>query len=410
MIITRAPGKLYIAGEYAVVTPGQPAVLIAVDRCITVRLTESEDSGHIHSSEYGQAPLVWHREENGETIVLEHRPADYVLSAISTVEELRAARGAAPRYFDLDISSELDDADGRKFGLGSSAAVTVATIAALDEFYELHLSLTERFKLALLATIMISPNASGGDLAASTFGGWIRYSSPDRAALRAHREAHGVVSALHCPEWAGSSARRVTPPASLNLLVGWTGSPASTEHLVQRVHTPGAADTAAPAPEAPKPRPLASFAAESHVLVDDLVTAFDHDDAEAALDTIRAVRALLQRLDETSGSLIETETLRDLCEIAGAHGAAAKPSGAGGGDCGIALVRTSGTAATAADAAATGAARTAPDAATTGTATTATTPPGTHADVEAILAGWEAAGIRPLDLGAHREEGEIDEF
>src|SRR5699024_3234592 len=169
MIVTRAPGKLFIAGEYAVVSPTEPAVLVAVDRCITVRLTESEDAGRIHSSEYGRAPLVWRREQGGEAIVLEHRPADYVLSAISTLEELRAARGVAPRYFDLDISSELDDADGRKFGLGSSAAVTVATVAALDEFYALGLSATERFKLALLATIAIAPNASGGDLAASTF-------------------------------------------------------------------------------------------------------------------------------------------------------------------------------------------------------------------------------------------------
>ncbi|MGW9022604.1 hypothetical protein ACWGOE_14100, partial [Leucobacter chromiiresistens] len=34
----RAQGKLYIAGEYAVVDPGQPAVIVAVDRYITVQL------------------------------------------------------------------------------------------------------------------------------------------------------------------------------------------------------------------------------------------------------------------------------------------------------------------------------------------------------------------------------------
>ena len=364
MIVTRAPGKLFIAGEYAVVSPTEPAVLVAVDRCITVRLTESEDAGRIHSSEYGRAPLVWRREQGGEAIVLEHRPADYVLSAISTLEELRAARGVAPRYFDLDISSELDDADGRKFGLGSSAAVTVATVAALDEFYALGLSATERFKLALLATIAIAPNASGGDLAASTFGGWIRYSSPDRAALRAHRAEHGLVSALNCSQWAGSGVRRISPPASLRLLVGWTGSPASTEHLVKRVHTPGQA----------KPKPFTSFAAESHSLVDDLVAACDDDDDAAALDTIRSARTLLQRLGESSGSLIETEALRNLCAIAESHGAAAKPSGAGGGDCGIALTQE--------------------DSRTT----------------EAILADWQAHGIRHLGLGTHEEEGEIDEF
>ena len=379
MIETRAPGKLFIAGEYAVVEPGQSAVLIAVDRCITVRLTESEGAGRIHSSEYGQAPVIWRREDDGEHIIVDERPFDYVLSAISTVEELRSGRGASPRYFDLEISSELNDADGRKFGLGSSAAVTVATIAALDEFYELGLTLTERFKLAVLATIAISTKASGGDLAASTFGGWIRYSSPDRAALHAHREAHGVVSAMTCAEWAGCSARRVTPPSSVDLLVGWTGSPASTEHLVKRVHTPSErADQASteysestPAPE--KPRPLVSFAAESHTLVDDLVAAFDADDAEAGMTTIRSVRALLQRLSDSTGSLIETEALHDLCEIAETHGAAAKPSGAGGGDCGIALAHS-------------------------------------HTEAQTILSGWEAAGIRPLDLGAHREEGEIDEF
>lgn len=376
MIETRAPGKLFIAGEYAVVEPGQPAVLIAVDRCITVRLTESEGAGRIHSSEYGQAPVVWRRENDGEHIIVDERPFDYVLSAISTVEELRSGRGASPRYFDLEISSELNDSDGRKFGLGSSAAVTVATIAALDEFYELGLTLTERFKLAVLATIAISTKASGGDLAASTFSGWIRYSSPDRAALHAHREAHGVVSALSCSEWAGCSARRVTPPSSLDLLVGWTGSPASTEHLVTRVHTPReqAAESSAETTAAPqKTRPLVSFAAESHTLVDDLVAAFDADDAEASLTTIRSVRTLLRRLSDSTGSLIETEALHDLCEIAETHGAAAKPSGAGGGDCGIALAHS-------------------------------------HTEAQTILSGWEAAGIRPLDLGAHREEGEIDEF
>lgn len=376
MIETRAPGKLFIAGEYAVVEPGQPAVLIAVDRCITVRLTESEGAGRIHSSEYGQAPVVWRREDDGEHIIVDERPFDYVLSAISTVEELRSGRGASPRYFDLEISSELNDSDGRKFGLGSSAAVTVATIAALDEFYRLGLTLTERFKLAVLATIAISTKASGGDLAASTFGGWIRYSSPDRAALHAHREAHGVVSAMSCPEWAGCSARRVTPPSSLDLLVGWTGSPASTEHLVTRVHTPRERtdeSSSESSPAAQKPRPLVSFAAESHTLVDDLVAAFDADDAEASLTTIRSVRALLRRLSDSTGSLIETEALHDLCEIAETHGAAAKPSGAGGGDCGIALAHS-------------------------------------HTEAQTILSGWEAAGIRPLDLGAHREEGEIDEF
>ena len=36
MIEVSAPGKLYIAGEYAVVETGHPAVIAAVDQFVTV--------------------------------------------------------------------------------------------------------------------------------------------------------------------------------------------------------------------------------------------------------------------------------------------------------------------------------------------------------------------------------------
>ena len=41
MIETRAPGKLFVAGEYAVVEPGGSAIAVAVDRFVTVRATDA---------------------------------------------------------------------------------------------------------------------------------------------------------------------------------------------------------------------------------------------------------------------------------------------------------------------------------------------------------------------------------
>src|SRR5699024_6362177 len=105
-----------------------------------------------------------------------------------------------------------------------------------------------------------------------------------------------------------------------------------------------------------------------------LVAACDDDDDAAALDTIRSARTLLQRLGESSGSLIETEALRNLCAIAESHGAAAKPSGAGGGDCGIALTRED------------------------------------YRTTEASLACWQAHGIRHLALVPPDGVGENDGF
>lgn len=354
MIVTRAPGKLYIAGEYAVVEPGQSAVVVAVDRYITVTLNESassEDSGRVHSSEYGRLPVVWRRDEATGEVVVEHHPYDFVTSAITTCERLRAERGIAPRYFDLHIDSELDDADGLKFGLGSSGAVVVATVSAIAEFYGLELSDDERFRLSLLATVAISPRSSGGDIAASTFGGWLGYASPDRAALRTALAAGTVTEALVHPGWDPHRVQRLNTPTSVRLRVGWTGSPASTEALVGSVkhHSPQ---------DAPG---YGRFLAASSAMVAGLIDAVNDDDAEKISALIRTARALLRGLHETTGITIETGTLRRLCEIAEDHGAAAKPSGAGGGDCGIVLVPA-------------------------------------DSDPAALFGAWSLEGIRPLDL------------
>ena len=53
MIQVKAPGKLYIAGEYAVVEPGYKSILIAVDRFVTASIEDSNATqGTIHSRLY----------------------------------------------------------------------------------------------------------------------------------------------------------------------------------------------------------------------------------------------------------------------------------------------------------------------------------------------------------------------
>ncbi len=47
MIEFRAHGKLFVAGEYAVVEPGQPSVLIALDRAITAKVREGHGAVYL---------------------------------------------------------------------------------------------------------------------------------------------------------------------------------------------------------------------------------------------------------------------------------------------------------------------------------------------------------------------------
>ena len=374
MISQSAPGKLYIAGEYAVVEPGHQAVLVAVDRFITVRITQAEDggsagpTGHISSTLYEAQSLTWYRRPEDGVVMVDKQFDDYVVSAIRMVEQMVREAGGPLRYFDLDVSSELDDGCGRKLGLGSSSAVTVATVRAVARFYGLVLDDMAVYKLALLATDAVQPIGSGGDIAASSFTGWVAYTSPDRAWLHQVSGAPGTgnspggsagLSELVRMDWPLLSIRRLPAPG-LRLSVGWTGSPASTPRLVADVqaHTRGAQDAA-----------YTAFLRESEACLSALTLALREDDAQETGLRIQEGRRLLSGLSRTSGITIETPQLRRLVEIAQEHGAVAKSSGAGGGDCGIALC-----------------------------------PPGT--DMAAMHAAWESAGIQPLDLRVHSHSGD----
>ena len=361
-VVARAPGKLYIAGEYAVVEPGHRAVLVAVDRFITVRITPCSPSGEyagtISSRLYANGSRSWRRRPQDGQAEAVGGEDDYIISAIRVVEALMTQGDGWPRSFDLSVSSGLEEDDGRKLGLGSSSAVTVATVRAVADLYGLAASDLTVYKLAMLASDTVQPIGSGGDIAASAMTGWVAYTSPDRSWLRRARQrarVGGSVSDLVEADWPGLSVRRLPPP-SLRLQAGWTGAPASTPALVADVQagSHGADD-------------YAVFLRDSQDCLARLITAIEDDDTAQIIRQIARNRALLAGLSRISGRTIETAELARLVEIALEHGAAAKSSGAGGGDCGIALC------------------------------TPAT-------DLVALRAAWETAGILPLDLSVYSQD------
>jgi phosphomevalonate kinase len=351
MIRSSAPGKLYVAGEYAVTVPGHRAVVVAVDRHATVTIEDSAEivmttdlcGGLAVRCEYVEGVIT--PIGAGEA---ERSAFAYVLSAITTFGRLLSQRAVVPRSFRLSVSSTLHDDAGRKFGLGSSGAVTAATIAALASVYGLELGPMDRFRLALLAVWAESASGSGGDVAASTWGGWIAYRSPDRQRVRELVDAEGIGAALRV-DWPGLSVRQLPAPATARLAVGWTGSPVGTDSLFASHRT------TAGYPE--------GFLTGSDACVDRLVAAIEADSARHICEEIRCAAGLLRDLDRARELGIHTPQLDTLCGQAATVSAAAKPSGAGGGDCGIAVMD--------------------PDAGHT---------------AEELLDRWRAAGIEPLPI------------
>ena len=72
-------------------------------------------------------------------------------------------------------------------------------------------------------------------------------------------------------------------------------------------------------------------------VVDELIDAFKENDHENIVILVSKNGELLRELTKKSGVNIETPELRKLSEIAAKYGCAGKLSGAGGGDCGIAV-------------------------------------------------------------------------
>ena len=220
MITEKAPGKLYIAGEYAVVENGYPAILVALDQFVTCKIEESvQEVGQIISRQYNNDQLSWRR--LGDQMVVDKRdnPFSYILSAIRVTEEYARTFSRDLRIFNIHIDSQLDSANGRKYGLGSSAAVTVATVKALCRFYNLPVNKDQIFKLAAIAHFEVQGNGSLGDVAASVYGGWISYHSFDRQWLAQQRKYLDLKTIIDLP-WPDLNIESLTAPKNLELLIG----------------------------------------------------------------------------------------------------------------------------------------------------------------------------------------------
>ncbi|MEU8090779.1 phosphomevalonate kinase [Micromonospora chalcea] len=356
-----APGKLFIAGEYAVLEPGHPALLVAVDRGVDVTVSGADAHLVVDSDlRPDRARLRW---QDGRLVAADDgqpAPADLgaVTSAIEVVGELLAGRGLRPLPMRVAITSRLHRA-GTKFGLGSSGAVSVATVTAVAAYHGVELSLESRFRLAMLATVRDGADASGGDLAASVWGGWIAYQAPDRAAVRDMARRRGVEETMRAP-WPGLRVRRLPPPRGLALEVGWTGEPASSSALTGRLAASRWRGSAA----------RWSFTSRSQECVRTAIDALERGDDQELLHQVRRARHVLAELDDEVRLGIFTPRLTALCDAAETVGGAAKPSGAGGGDCGIALLDA---------AAATQTAR--------------------------LREQWAAAGVLPMPIQVHQTNG-----
>ena len=288
-VTASAPAKLMLYGEHAVVY-GAPCIVTAVDLRVRATVTPQVGERVSVSTEARAEPYVTTITalERGEAVP---REVAFVLAAL---RGFWAATGGA---FGVEIVTSSDFT--RAYGLGSSSAVTVATLAALAEAAGRPLPPLDLFKLGYAAVLDVQGGlGSGFDIAAALYGGTLYYVTGGR-----------VIRPLDMP--------------ALPLVIGYSGVKARTTEYGRRV-----ADLRARFPA------LVNGALD---LISGVVDAAR--DALLAGDYATAGRLMDFNQGLLDGLGVSTPPLNRLIEAARAAGAyGAKLSGAGGGDCMFALV------------------------------------------------------------------------
>ena len=302
MTLVKTCGKLYWAGEYAILEPGQLALIKAIPIYMTAEITASVDY-RLYSDMF--------------TYSVDMRPdSSYALiqETVALVEEYLTIQGIKLHHFSLDIRGKMER-EGKKFGLGSSGSVVVLVIKAMLAFYERPADREILFKLASAVLLKRGDNGSMGDIACIVSENLVLYQSFDREKVAQWLEKEELQAVL-ARDW-GFSIRSVEPALKFDFLVGWTKEVAVSSHMVKQI----------------KDNMNASFLQASKETVANLVKALEVGQEETIIDLLEQASQLLEGLS----SDIYTPSLRQLKNASRDLKAVAKSSGAGGGDCGIAL-------------------------------------------------------------------------
>ena len=302
MTIVKTCGKLYWAGEYAILEPGQLALIKAIPIYMTAEITTSNDY-RLYSDMF--------------TYSVDMRPdSSYALiqETVALVEEYLTVQGVELQPFSLEIRGKMER-EGKKFGLGSSGSVVVLVIKAMLAFYERLADRELLFKLASAVLLKRGDNGSMGDIACIVSEDLVLYQSFDREKVADWLEKEDLQAVL-ARDW-GFSIASVEPVLTFDFLVGWTKEVAVSSHMVKQI----------------KDNMNSSFLQASKETVANLVKALEVGQEEIIIDLLEQASQLLEGLS----SDIYTPSLRQLKNASQDLKAVAKSSGAGGGDCGIAL-------------------------------------------------------------------------
>ncbi|MGB9937881.1 MAG: mevalonate kinase [Methanobacterium sp.] len=160
-VAASAPGKAILFGEHAVVY-GKPAIAMALDKRSSVIISERADNKiHVNIRDLG---INGYLNLKNNTIISDSSKKGILKYILNSIKKFHSNAG-------IEICIDVNIPIGG--GLGSSAAVTVATIAAISKFNGIDLQKKEIAKYAHEVELEVQNSASTLDTTISTYGGLI---------------------------------------------------------------------------------------------------------------------------------------------------------------------------------------------------------------------------------------------
>ena len=301
--IVKTGGKLYIAGEYSVLPPSQSAIIKNIDIFMKAEIKFSEKNS-IYSDMYDYSVTLEEDDKNYSLIT----------ETVNIVNEYLQLKGVDIQPFDMKITGKMEK-NGKKYGIGSSGSVTVLTVKAMSKLYSYDISEEELFKLSSYVLLKRGDNGSMGDIACISYENPVMYTSFDRNLIKEKMKKSSLGEIMDL-QW-GYKIEKIDCPEKYEFLVGWTGIPSISGKMIIEV----------------KNSINKEFLEKSEEIVRNLKNGIEQGNKEIISENVEENSKLLKMLHEK----IYSRKLLELVESAEGLDICAKSSGAGGGDCGIAI-------------------------------------------------------------------------